>query len=219
MVLMVGHLLIYHPAIVKLKEIVESGELGEIYYLYSQRVSLGRIATDENAMWSLAPHDISIILYLLNEVPTSVWAQGRSYLRENIDDVCFLNLGFSGGKMANIQTSWLDPHKIRQMTIVGNKKMVLFDDMASTEKLKVYDRGFVQDYSTYGDSLTLRFGEINVPLISMHEPLMEECTHFINCVEENKRPKSDGHEGLVVVRVLQAAQKSINRGGVPVKII
>jgi len=218
LVLMVGHLLKYHPAVIKLKEIVDSGELGEIYYIYSQRVSLGRVATDENAMWSLTPHDISIVLYLLGEQAVSVSARGKSYLRPDIDDVCFLNLDFPQKKMANIQTSWLDPHKIRQMTIVGSKKMVLFDDMAAREKLRVYDRGFVQEYSTYGDSLTVRSGDIHIPLISMHEPLMEECTHFIDCVKNLSRPRTDGLEGLEVMKILTAAQESIDSGGVLINI-
>jgi len=218
--LMVGHLLKYHPAVEKLKELSDSGQLGEIYYLYSQRVNLGRIRLDENALWSFAPHDISVILYLLNSEPLDVSARGQFYLRNGVHDVVFVNIRFKDGKMANIQLSWLDPHKERKLTIVGSKKMVVFDDSQNTEKIKIYDKGadVKTDYESYGDSITLRFGDITIPKINMTEPLKIECQHFIDCIKNDKTPKTDGSDGLRVVRILEAAQKSLEKNGIPVKI-
>ncbi len=221
-ILMVGHLLEYHPAIRKVKSYVESGEMGEVYYLYSQRLNLGKVRRDENALWSLAPHDISVILYLLDMEPVEVTTRGESYLRDGIEDVVFCSLHFSNSVMAHMQISWLDPHKIRKLTIVGSKKMVVFDDMESAEKIKIYDKGVEglggQDYKSYGEDLTLRFGDIVIPSIKMEEPLRTECLHFIECIEEGKKPLSDGHDGLRVVKVLEAAQKSLKSGGCPIKI-
>ena len=218
-ILMVGHLLEYHPAVDKLKELIKSGELGDIYYLYSQRLNLGKIRQDENALWSFAPHDISVILYLLEEEPDDVSARGESYLQERIEDVVFVNLHFASGAMAQIQLSWLDPHKVRKTTIVGSKKMVVFDDMESMEKVKIYDKGITKSGAvvSYGESLTLRFGDIYIPRINMSEPLTIECQHFIDCIQENKTPKSDGKDGLRALKVLAAAQKSLDRGGMPIK--
>jgi len=219
-ILMVGHLLEYHPAVRKLKEIIDSGELGGIYYIYSQRVNLGEIRRYENALWSFGPHDISVILYLLGEEPESVNARGESYLQENIEDVVFLNLHFGDKKMAQVHISWLDPHKIRKTTIVGSKKMVVFDDMESSEKIRIYDKGADSPgkYASYGDSITLRIGDIIIPKIDMKEPLKIECQHFLECIRENKSPLSDGADGLRVVRVLEAAQKSMENHGALVKL-
>ncbi|HDP70015.1 MAG TPA: Gfo/Idh/MocA family oxidoreductase [Actinobacteria bacterium] len=221
-ILMVGHLLEYHPAIRKIKSYIDSGEIGEVYYLYSQRLNLGKVRRDENALWSLAPHDISVILYLLDMEPVEVTTRGESYLRDGIEDVVFCSLHFSNGVMAHMQLSWLDPHKIRKLTIVGSKKMVVFDDMESAEKIKIYDKGVEglgnQDYKSYGEDLTLRFGDIVMPSINMKEPLRTECMHFIECIMERKIPLSDGRDGLRVVKVLEAAQKSLKNGGIPTKI-
>jgi len=218
-ILMVGHLLEYHPAVEKLREIIGSGELGEVYYLYAQRVNLGKIRKDENALWSFAPHDISIILYLLDEEPDEVSARGEAYLQPGIHDVVFLNLHFPHGKMANIQLSWLDPHKIRKLTIVGSRKMVVFDDMESSEKIRIYDKGVTPNQVvSYGDSFTLRFGNILIPRIDMVEPLRVECEHFLSCVNEGSQPRSDGNDGLRVVKVLAAAQDSLDKGGHPVRV-
>lgn len=219
-VLMVGHLLEYHPAVSKLKGLIDSGDLGKIYYIYSQRVNLGEIRRYENALWSFGPHDISVVLYLLGEEPESVNALGQSYLQENIQDVVFVNLHFKDKRMAQVHISWLDPHKIRKFTIVGSKKMVVFDDMESSEKIKIYDKGAESPgkYATYGESITLRIGDINIPKIDMREPLKIECQHFLECIKENKRPLSDGADGLHVVRVLEAAQKSMENYGVLMKL-
>jgi len=218
-ILMVGHLLIYHSVVDRLKEMVTSGELGEIYYIYTQRVNLGVIRQDENALLSFAPHDLSVILYLLEEQPIVVSSHGESYIRKGIEDVAFLSLGFSDGKMANIHLSWLDPHKLRKVTIVGSKKMVVFDDMEASEKLKVYDKGVKNlSYDTYGEYLSLRFGDITIPSIKMAEPLRAEAEHFIQCIESRKEPKTSGRDGLRVVKILAAAQESLKGKGVPVKI-
>ena len=221
--LMVGHLMEYHPAIGMLKDMIRDGQLGDVYYLYSQRVNLGKIRKDENALWSLAPHDISILIYLLGAEPENVSARGQAYLQDGIEDVVFLNLLFPGKVMAQIQLSWLDPHKIRRTTIVGSEKMAVFDDMEPTEMIRIYDKGVVlavgdPTYGSFGESLSLRFGDVKIPYIKMVEPLRVECQHFIDCIRNDMQPRSDGHDGLRVVRVLQAAQESLDRGGVPVEL-
>ena len=217
--LMVGHLLLYHPAVTYLKELVDSGELGEVFYIYSQRVNLGKIRQDENALWSFAPHDISVILYLLGKLPESVSARGESYLQQGVEDVVFVNMKFPDRKMAQLQVSWLDPHKVRKITIVGKKKMAVFDDTESAEKLKIFDKGVTGvSYESYGDSLTIRFGDIKIPHISMTEPLRTECRHFVDCILEDKQPLTDGADGVRVVRILEAAQKSMENDGAPVRI-
>jgi len=218
-ILMVGHLLIYHPVVDRLKEMVGSGELGKIYYIYSQRVNLGIIRQDENALLSFAPHDLSIILYLLEEDPVSVTAHGESYVQKAIEDVVFISLRFADGKMANIHLSWLDPHKLRKVTIVGSEKMVVFDDMEASEKLKIYDKGVRHiSYDTYGEYLSLRFGDITIPSIKMIEPLRAEAEHFIQSIESRKEPKTGGRDGLKVVKILMGAQQSLKKKGFPVHI-
>jgi predicted dehydrogenase len=216
-ILMVGHLLIYHPVVDRLKEMIASGELGGIYYIYTQRVNLGIIRQDENALLSFAPHDLSVILHLLEEEPVDVSAHGESYIQKGIEDVVFLSLRFSDGKMANIHLSWLDPHKLRRITIVGSKKMVVFDDMEASEKLKIYDKGVRNlSYDTYGEYLSLRFGDITIPNVKMVEPLRSEAEHFIQCIESRNKPKTGGQDGLKVVNILMAAQESLKRKGVPI---
>jgi predicted dehydrogenase len=218
-ILMVGHLLIYHPVIDRLKSMIASGELGKVHYIYTQRVNLGVIRQDENALLSFAPHDLSIILYLLDEEPSIVSAHGESYIQKGIEDVVFVSLRFPDGKMANIHLSWLDPHKVRKITIVGSKKMVAFDDMETSEKLKIYDKGVGNlSYESYGEYLSLRFGDITIPNIRMVEPLRAEAEHFIQCIESRKGPKTSGQDGLKVVKILMAAQKSLKDKGFPVKI-
>jgi predicted dehydrogenase len=218
-ILMVGHLLIYHPVVDRLKEMIASGELGKIHYIYTQRVNLGVIRQDENALWSFAPHDLSVILYLLEEKPETVSAHGESYIQKGIEDVVFLSLRFSDGKMANIHLSWLDPHKVRRITLVGTKKMVVFDDMETSEKLKIYDKGVRSpSYESYAEYLSLRFGGITIPSIKMVEPLRAEAEHFIQCVELRKEPKTGGRDGLRVVNILIAAQESLDKKGFPINL-
>jgi predicted dehydrogenase len=219
-ILMVGHIMEYHAATLKLKEYIDNGELGKIYYLYSTRVNLGKVRDIENALWSFAPHDISMILFLLGKEPISVTATGECYLQKEIEDVAFMTMHFPDGVMAHIHVSWLDPHKDRRLTVVGNKKMAVFDDTQPTEKIWVYDKGVEtkHDYSTYGEYLSLRFGDILIPKIESTEPLKVECQHFIECVQNRKQPRSDGRDGLRVLKVLDAAQRSLKMGGSPVKI-
>jgi predicted dehydrogenase len=218
-ILMVGHLLIYHSVVERLKEMISSGELGKIHYIYTQRVNLGVIRQDENALLSFAPHDLSVILHLIEEKPVVVSAHGESYIQDGIEDVVFLSLRFSDGKMANVHLSWLDPHKLRKITIVGSKKMAVFDDMEVSEKLKIYDKGVRSpSYDTYGEYLSLRFGDITIPNVKMIEPLRAEAEHFIHCIESRGIPKTSGRDGLEVVRILIAAQESLEKKGVPVKI-
>lgn len=219
-VLMVGHLLEYHPGVDKLKSLVDAGELGPLRYLYSQRVNLGVVRTDENAWWSLAPHDISVALFLLGAEPKTVSAQGSCFLNPKIEDVVFANLVFEGGVAAHIHVSWLDPHKIRKFTIVGAKKMVTFDDGDSTEKVRIYDKGadVALDYQTYGEAISLRSGDIVIPRIESVEPLKVECAHFVDCSLNGRKPRSDAADGLRVVRVLEAGQRSLEQNGAPIAL-
>ncbi len=217
--LMVGHLLEYHPAVSFLKEMIDKGRLGQPYYMYTQRVNLGIVRRNENAWWSLAPHDISIICYLLGSEPVSVSAHGQCYLQKDIEDVVFATIKFADGKMANVHCSWLDPHKIRKMTVVGSEKMVTFDDMETTEKIRMYDKGAAikHDITTsYAEIISLRFGDIVIPKIPSGEPLAIECKHFVDCVLDGLPIRSDGIDGMRVVRVLEAGQKSLKNNGQPV---
>lgn len=213
--LMVGHLLEYHPAVDYLKGMVESKKLGQFYYMYTQRVNLGIVRQNENAWWSLAPHDISVICYLFGSEPVSVAAHGKCYLQKDIEDVVFATIKFADGKMAHVHCSWLDPHKIRKMTLVGSEKMVTFDDMEASEKITIYDKGAAvkQDANSYADIISLRFGDIILPKISGGEPLSVECSHFIDGVLDDKPIRSDGEDGLRVVRVLEAGQRSLKNNG------
>ena len=218
-ILMVGHLLEYHPAVQMLRRLIEGGDLGDLYYLYAQRVNLGIVRQDENALWSLAPHDISVILHLLDQEPDAVSARGECYLQPDIEDVVFANLHFADGKMAQLQLSWLDPHRIRRLTVVGSRKMVVFDDVESTEKVRIYDKSAERpEYDSYGDSISLRFGDVVIPRLEMAEPLKLECQHFAECVRSGQTPVSDGRDGLRVVRVLEAAQASLRQKGAPVEV-
>lgn len=220
-ILMVGHLLEYHPVVVKLKEMIESGDLGTIHYVYSQRLNLGTVREDENALWNFAPHDISVILHLLGKEPIDISARGQSYLREGVEDVVFFTLTFADNSMASIHVSWLDPHKVRRLTIVGSNKMAVFDDLEANEKLRIYDKGpqFGADYDTFAEYIGLRFGDITIPHIKSGEPLRAECLHFLQCIRDRCSPLSDGHDGLRVVRVLDAAQRSLKENGAPVRLV
>jgi predicted dehydrogenase len=218
--LMVGHLMLFHPAVERLKAIIDIGELGRIFYIYAVRVNLGRVRQDENALWSLAPHDVSMIEYLLSDEPESVSARGGIYLQSRIEDVVFVNLRFRSGVSAQIQVSWLDPRKERRLVIVGSQKMVEFDDVAPVEKIRIYDKGFDRPpaFTEYAQFLSIRNGDVHIPQIAMVEPLEREVRHFIECVAHDKRPLTDGHSALRVVRVLEAAQKSLENDGAPVEV-
>lgn len=216
LVLMVGHLLEYHPAVNHLKGLMESGELGETYYIYTQRVNLGKVRSNENALWSLAPHDISIVLYLMNETPVKVSASGQAFLQEGIEDIVFVTLHFGSGRVAHVHVSWLDPHKNRTVTVVGSRKMAVFDDMEPTEKVRIYDKGVdrppteAPPYESFGELLQLREGDILIPRIATDEPLALECREFLRAVETGRAPRSDGRAGLAVVEVLETAQRALD---------
>jgi predicted dehydrogenase len=209
-VLMVGHLLQYHPGVRKLKEIADSGELGDIHYIYSNRLNLGQLRADENALWSLGAHDISVILHLAEEDPIEVSARGESYMRPGVEDVVFAFLRFPSGLAAHLHLSWLDPHKERRFTVVGSQRMATFDDMDLERKVTVYDKGFDQKADSYGEYIT-RTGDIYSPRISNAEPLRLEVAHFVDCVRAGRTPDSDGDSGLRVVRVLEWLQEELEQ--------
>ena len=218
-ILMVGHLLLFHPAVKYLKDMVTRGELGDLHYLYSQRVNLGKVRRDENALWSFAPHDLSVILHLLEAEPLDVVARGSAFVQPGVEDVVFVDLRFPGGRMAHVHVSWLDPHKIRRFTVVGSSKMAVFDDMEASEKIRVYDKGVdTGKVVGWGDALSVRSGDILIPKIGTQEPLRLECQHFVECVRERKTPLTDGAHGLSVVRVLAAAQALLEAGGTPIPV-
>jgi predicted dehydrogenase len=213
--LMVGHLLEYHPAVRKLKGLADSGELGErIYYIYGNRVNLGQLRADENALWSLGAHDVSVVLYLVGEEPFEAVAHGESYVRPGVEDVVFCFLRFPSGVSAHLHLSWLDPHKERRFTVVGSTRMATFDDMALEGKVTVYDKGFDQVAHSYGEYIT-RFGGMESPALPNVEPLRLECQHFVDCIRDQRKPDSDGESGLRVVRVLEELQRSLERSRIP----
>lgn len=218
--LLVGHLLEYHPVVERLKAMIEDKSLGDIYYLYAQRVNLGQVRPDENALWSFGPHDVSVALFLLGEAPATVSAQGHSYLQKGIEDIVFLNMTFRTGVMAHVQMSWLDPHKERRLTVVGSKQMAVFDDMASREKLRVYDKGIDRppEYRSYGESLTIREGDIFIPRVANTEPLSAQLQHFIRVARKEIPPRADARDGVRTVRVLEAASRSLSQGGAPISV-
>jgi predicted dehydrogenase len=219
-VLMVGHLLEYHPAILYIKEMIAKGELGDVYYVYSQRLNLGTVRTDENAWWSLAPHDISVACCLLGDWPVSVQCRGQKVVQPGIADVVFATLEFAAGRIAHMHVSWLDPHKTRKLTVVGSRKMVVFDDTLPAYKVTVYDKGFQinQKMDSYADWITMRQGDIVIPKIAATEPLLREARHFAECIRTKTRPLSDGESGTLVVSVLEHGQQSLDRGGEVVPI-
>ncbi|MDQ6810672.1 MAG: Gfo/Idh/MocA family oxidoreductase [Actinomycetota bacterium] len=207
--LMVGHLLEYHPAVTRLKELIDAGELGALYYLYGNRLNLGQLRADENALWSLGAHDVSVVLHLIDEEPEVCLAHGASYVRTGVQDVVFCYLRFPSGIVAHLHLSWLDPHKERRLTVVGARRMATFDDMLLEGKLAVYDKGFDEDARSWGEYIA-RSGDIFSPRIPNAEPLRIECEHFLECVRTGSVPRSDGHSGLRVVRVLEALQRSLD---------
>jgi predicted dehydrogenase len=207
-VLMVGHLLEYHPAVARLKQLIDDDELGPLYYVYGNRVNLGKLRADENALWSLGAHDVSVVLHLIDEEPDECVAHGASYVRDGVEDVVFCYLRFPSGIVAHLHLSWLDPHKERRMTVVGAKRMATFDDMLVEGKLAIYDKGFDEDARSWGEYIT-RSGDIFSPRVANAEPLRLECEHFVACVRDGHAPRSDGASGLRVVRVLERLQRSL----------
>lgn len=208
--LMVGHLLEYHPGLEQLKAIADSGDLGDIHYIYGNRLNLGKLRAEENALWSLGAHDVSVVLRLAGgEEPVECSALGECYMQEGVEDVVFAYMRFESGLAAHLHLSWLDPHKERRFTVVGSRKMATFDDMELERKLTVYDKGFDQDASSYGEYIT-RSGDIHSPAVLNEEPLRIECRHFVDCLRSGEPPRSDGDSGLRVVRVLEALQQSLD---------
>jgi predicted dehydrogenase len=207
-VLMVGHLLEYHPGVEMMNEMIGAGELGAVRYIYSNRLNLGQLRRDENAPWSLGAHDVSVILRLAAEEPYECRAVGECYVNQGVEDVVFCYLRFPSGLAAHMHLSWLDPHKERRFTVVGSKRMATFDDMELERKLSVYDKGFDEDYSSYGEYIA-RSGDIFSPHVPNEEPLRIECRHFLDCVRDGTEPRSGAESGLRVVRVLEALQRSL----------
>jgi predicted dehydrogenase len=219
--LMVGHTFIYTSAVQKMKEIICSGELGDIYYINSQRLNLGLFQQDINVIWDLAPHDISIILYLLDLKPTTISAVGTSHINSAMEDVAVLTMKFSNSLIAFVQTSWLDPDKIRKMTVVGSKKMLVFDDVQPTEKIRIYDKGVEvpKHYDSYAEfHYSYKYGDIIIPKIDGSEPLYVELDHFLDCITNDELPLTDGYDGLYVVQILEAAEESLKNDNRPVTL-
>ena len=217
--LMVGHLLRFHPAFQKVKELADGGELGRVLYLYCNRLNFGKVRADENALWSLAPHDISLALALAGERPSEVSARGESYLRPGVEDVVFGYLKFPSGLMAHLHLSWLDPHKRRMLTVVGTEKMVVFDDTETDRKVTVYEKASLPSrFESWGEFQNLRSGDVHIPRIAASEPLSLECQAFVDAVRSGREPLASGEEGLAVVEVLEALQRSLEDGGAAVRL-
>lgn len=212
--LMVGHTFLFNPAVRMIKRYIEEGSLGEILYLYFHRTGLGPIRQDVNALWDLAPHDLSMLRYWLDQEPVELVARGESYLRPGTEDVCFLTLRYPSRVIASVHVSWLDPIKVRRAIVVGDRRMVVFDDVDPTEKLRIYDKGASYqptgaDYAEFVASV--RDGDILIPKVSAVEPLREQLSHFIECVTKKTHPLADGEAGVAVVRILEQAQADLDR--------
>ena len=222
LVLMIGHTFLYSPAVRKIKELVEWGDLGEIRYICARRLNLGLYQKDINVAWDLAPHDISIILHIMEENPVSVNCRGSAHITPGIEDVTSMWLNFSNDRTAMIHSSWLDPRKTREMTIVGSKRMIVYDDIAAIEKIKIYDARVERPphYDTFGDfHYSYHYGDMHVPYIRQEEPLRSECQHFLDCVKEGITPLTDGKRGLELVRILEASSQSLKQGGSPIALV
>jgi predicted dehydrogenase len=218
-VLLVGHTFEYNPAVTRMRELLEAGDLGDLWYLHSQRVNLGRIQSDINALWSIGPHDVSIANYLVGAAPRWVAARGARYLHAEVEDVVFATLGYDGGVLAHLHVSWLDPSKLRRTTVVGSRRMVVFDDLDSEAKLRVYDKGADPVSGGFGEfQFRLRRGDLHVPRTDLTEPLALELDHFLECCRTGARPRTDGWSGVRVVATLEAAQRSLDKGGTQVDV-
>ena len=220
--LMVGHTFEYTAAVNKIKEIIDSGEIGDVLYINSSRVNLGLIQKDINVIWDLAPHDISIITYVLDQEPITVNATARSHFNTGIEEVAMTTLNFANDTLAFIRNSWIDPNKIRSMIFVGTKKMLIYDDISPNEKIKIYDKGVEKPsyYDTFGEfQFSYRYGDIHIPHVKQHEALRKECSHFIECIESSSTPRSDGISGMRVIRAIEAANESLRNQGraIPIK--
>lgn len=220
--LMVGHTFVYTAAVNKIKGLIDAGELGDIFYISSTRVNLGIFQEHINVVWDLAPHDVSILNYILGGMPESVATQAHGYIRDDVEDVAFLTLRYGRGVMAHVQVSWLNPNKIRRTIVVGSKKMLVYDDVSPLEKIRIYDKGVsvMPHYDTFGEfHLSYRFGDIYIPRLDDSEPLKVACQHFLDCIAGKEGGRSAGGAGLDVVRVLEAADASIRDNGRPIEIV
>lgn len=215
---MVDHLLVLHPGVTKVKELVDSGHLGRVHYLYGNRLNLGIVRSNENALWSLGPHDISVMLHVVGEPAVEVSATGACYLQEGIEDVVFGRIRFGSGVIGHLHLSWLDPHKMRRMTVIGSERMVVFDDMEAERKITVYDKGPVPRTGEYGEYIQVRSGDIFSPKIDAAEPLRLVCRHFLECVRTGEPPIADARAGLATVQVLEAMDTSLAENGRPVTL-
>jgi predicted dehydrogenase len=216
LILMVGHTFEYNPAVRALRDLIQTGTLGTIYYIDGVRANLGLFQRDLNVVWDLATHDISILLYILGMEPKTVSAQGSACVFDGVHDIAYLHFNFPENILAHIRISWLDPCKVRRITVVGSKKMAVYDDVESLEKIRIYDKGVeVPPYtSTYEEfQLSYRYGDVVIPHISHMEPLRIECNHFLESIQKNKQPLSNGESGLRVVKVLEAAERSLANYG------
>jgi len=216
LVLMIGHTFLFTPVVKKIKEIIDHGDLGDILYISARRLNLGLFQTDINVAWDLAPHDISIILYILNEMPESVNCQGKAHINKGIEDVVSINLNFTTGSYATIHNSWLDPSKVREMTFVGDRRMLIYNDIEPIEKIKIYDKRVETPphYDTFAEfHYSYHYGDMFSPYLVQVEPLKNECKHFIDCIRTGQRPVSDGEMGLKIVSILEAASASLKQRG------
>ncbi|MCK6579044.1 MAG: Gfo/Idh/MocA family oxidoreductase [Anaerolineae bacterium] len=219
--LMVGHVFIYNPAVIMLRRLVQQGDLGKMLYVYSARLNLGIVRDDLNAMWNLAPHDFSIINYVLDSAPVRVSARGFRLLGRKLEDVAFVTLEYPGGVIAHVHVSWLDPGKVRKMTFVGDQKMVVYDDVSQDERIRIYDRGVMPDKlpDAYGEfRMITRGGDVQIPRLDTTEPLRAECAHFVESIRNGSMPLTSGQDGYRVVQMLEAAQQSMDTDGVPVDL-
>jgi predicted dehydrogenase len=220
-ILMVGHVFRFNPAINLVQQVVYSGGIGDLQYLYFTRTNLGPIRNDVNVVWDLMTHDVSIVLHFMNESPDWVSAQGGSFLRPGVEDVAFATLGFAGGVIANIRASWLDPRKVREITLVGTSKMIFFDDLESGEPVRIYDKGASREpsYQNFGEfKLVTRRGDVVSPAVPPTEPLKNQCQHFLQSVASRRAPLSDANDGLRVVEILTAINQSLHQRGAPVHL-
>ena len=215
-ILMVGHTFIYNSSVRRIKHIIDDGDIGDVLYMSSRRLNLGLFQKDINVTWDLAPHDISIILFLMGKEPISINCQGKYHVNEGIEDVTSLSMDFGNGGFAIIQSSWLDPNKVREMTIVGSRRMILYDDTQPLEKIKIYDKRVEMPphYDTYAEfQYSYHYGDIYIPYIKQVEPLKTECQHFIDCIKSGDEPETSGAKGLQVVKILEAATESLRNNG------
>jgi predicted dehydrogenase len=221
LVLMTGHTFLYSPAVRKIKDIVDSGDLGEIRYISARRLNLGLFQKDINVAWDLAPHDISIILHIMGEQPVTVNCRGSAHITPGIEDVTTLCLSFDRQRTAIIHSSWLDPRKVREMTIVGSKRMIVYDDVTQQEKIRIFDARVEcpPHYDTFAEfHYAYHYGDIYVPYIKQEEPLKVECQHFLDCINHGNTPLTSGQRGLELVQILEASSESLRRGGGPVEL-